>query len=79
MTGDEATAIKIALTGPDKDLRNEIARSLRGLGHEVSENLSLGDALRLLSQASYDLVIVDADQLGMDLADLLKTCKRTSK
>jgi two-component system response regulator AtoC len=79
MTGDQTTVFRIALTGPDKELRVGIARSLRGLGYEVSENLSLKDALRLLGQTSCDVIIVDIDRLEMNLADLLKTCKRTSK
>jgi two-component system response regulator AtoC len=35
--------------------------------------------MRLLGQASYDVVIVDTDRLETDPADLLKTCKRTRK
>ena len=32
-----------------------------------------------MGRASYDLLIVDIDELETDLSDLLKTCKRTSK
>jgi two-component system response regulator AtoC len=79
MTSGRSPAFKIIITGPDKDLRSHIAGSLRELGHEISENLSPAEAVTLLSQAPYDVFIVDVDGLEMDLADLLKTCKRARK
>ncbi len=79
MTSGQSAVFKIALTGLDKDPRDLLARSLRGLGHEISENLTVEEALKLLGHTSYDLLIVDIDKLDMDLSDLLKTCKRTRK
>jgi DNA-binding NtrC family response regulator len=79
MTRTGTTTFKIAVTGPDKDLRTRIARSLRGLGYEISENLSPDEVLGRLDKAAYDVVLVDVDRLEIDQADLLKTCKRTRK
>jgi two-component system response regulator AtoC len=79
MIENETAAFRLALTGLEKDTRSLLAKSLRGLGYEVSENLSLEEAVGLLSRTSYDLLMVDIDRLEGDLSDLLKTCKRTSK
>jgi DNA-binding NtrC family response regulator len=79
MTRKQTAGFKVAITGLEKDTRDRIAGSLRGLGHEISENLELDEALKLLGQTSYDLLIVDIDDLEMDLPDLLKTCKRSRK
>jgi two-component system phosphate regulon response regulator PhoB len=69
----------ILVVDADRESRQQIAGSLRELGHEVSESESAGAALRAVQRASPDLMVCDCQLPDLGGVELLSDVRRSGE
>lgn len=68
-------AASILIVDDERNIRRTVRMVLEGAGHEVSDVASAEEALNEVSQADFDLLIVDIRLPKMSGVDLLRTLK----
>jgi len=67
---------QILVVDDERNVRTPVAIILRGDGHEVETVASAEEALALVCDGSFDLVITDLRLEGLDGLELLRSIKR---
>jgi len=69
----------ILVVDGDRDARQQIVRSLRELGHDVSESDSAGSALRAVEKSRPDLMVCDCTLPDIAGVELLSDVRRSGE